>query len=288
MWSYITKNKIMINRTSVQAYNKKIRNRLYKELIYATDSVQISMCYFNDGALLKLLSIKAFAGIKISIVIDDNKVNQRFSPSLQAAADLGCTIHWSTHSRLMHSKYVIIDGEKLITGSYNLTNAAPNNHENIVVIENNPRLVNFFQQDHDLLKNSCHIIDPKENIEEENQFLTPLMKSRIFSIENNESFSIPASLFNKQLMLDFKWNHFKNLPIMLQDLFAENEEGRTVENLFKKFPELTNQLSNIPYALLIKCTLCGDETIQSWFSIHPNKSGRCSACKTKINKKNSN
>lgn len=278
----------MINRTSVQAYNKKIRNRLYKELIYATDSVQISMCYFNDGALLKLLSIKAFAGIKISIVIDDNKVNKRFISSLEAAADLGCLIYWSASSKLMHSKYIIVDGKKVITGSYNLTNAAPMNYESIVIINDEPSLINFFQKDHKLHRSNCQLLEAKEKIEEENQYLTPLMKSRMFSMGNDESFSIPASFLNKQLMLDFKWNHFKNLPLDLKNLFAKNDEGKTVETLFKRFPELTNQLSNIPYALLIKCTLCGDETIRSWFSIHSNKSGRCSACETKINKKSSN
>jgi len=51
------------------------------------------------------------------------------------------------NKRVMHHKVFIIDGEKVITGSYNFSNSAESkNDENIIMLEN-PEIAETYEQE---------------------------------------------------------------------------------------------------------------------------------------------
>ena len=258
----------------VAAYNKNIREQLLKEILAATDSIAIAMCYFNDKNLLQLLCIKAFAGIEVNIVVDSNKINKKFMSSLQDAAALGCGIFWNKARNLMHHKYLIVDGVKLITGSYNMTNAAPNNMENIVVINADNELINVYSKSFvEALSTSVQI--KNDRIGGANRFITPFMKGRL-NIDNLGPISTQDSKSNRALIIDYNWNPFKLIYLKIKDVFDYDMLGKRAELLFKNYPELTYLLSYISLPIIIECEYCDQKTIYSWFRLHAYTECSCS------------
>jgi phosphatidylserine/phosphatidylglycerophosphate/cardiolipin synthase-like enzyme len=86
-------------------------------------------------------------GVKIRVVMDKDQSSNRNS-KLQYFLNNG--LETKLESRTMHNKYAIIDGKKLITGSYNWTAAAEkNNFENIVIVSNAPGIIKSYQDNFD-------------------------------------------------------------------------------------------------------------------------------------------
>jgi phosphatidylserine/phosphatidylglycerophosphate/cardiolipin synthase-like enzyme len=55
------------------------------------------------------------------------------------------TTYIDTKHQIAHNKVIVIDGTTLITGSYNFTKSAQNsNAENLLIIKNNPALINKY------------------------------------------------------------------------------------------------------------------------------------------------
>lgn len=123
-----------------QAFFGDIRSQLVDRIDVAKDSLKIAMAWFTNQVLFQLILDKAAGGTKIQIIISDSEANFRqdtgldFDALQRKGVKISVTSSGSDY-HFMHHKFVVIDEKILITGSYNWSNNAHTNFENILVIE---------------------------------------------------------------------------------------------------------------------------------------------------------
>lgn len=101
----------------------------------AEDSIDIAMYTFTDFALARALAKAKERGVKVRIYLDRSQVKAKYGQSRYLAQN-ELDVRISSNSAIMHNKFAIIDGEILITGSYNWTiSANKRNDENVLVID---------------------------------------------------------------------------------------------------------------------------------------------------------
>lgn len=124
---------IMNNR----AYFSNIRSKILSLLEHAEKEVLIAMAWFTNRDLLNATIQCLRRGVKVKLILLDDIINHcDFGADFNLfIAEKGSEFYLYPQSmKFMHHKFCIIDGETLITGSYNWTNYAESrNLENIVV-----------------------------------------------------------------------------------------------------------------------------------------------------------
>ncbi|MFH2068180.1 MAG: phospholipase D-like domain-containing protein [Candidatus Omnitrophota bacterium] len=128
----------------VQVYlNPKCRTIILKELKSAQKEIFFSHYVFTDSEIIQILKKKTSQGIKVSGILEqDWAVNDTAFRELNAS---GANVAWDKNYYLNHYKLFLIDGKKVITGSYNPSGAAKRNQEIISVIES-PEVARFYKQ----------------------------------------------------------------------------------------------------------------------------------------------
>ncbi len=105
------------------------------QLLGAKDSILVQAYSFTNPAIASALVGARERGVKVVMLLDKSHRTQKYS-----AADF--TTHGGVETliddrhAIAHNKIMIIDGQVVITGSYNFTKAAEkSNAENLVIIE---------------------------------------------------------------------------------------------------------------------------------------------------------
>ncbi|SFB97881.1 PLD-like domain-containing protein [Algibacter lectus] len=112
---------------------EEIFNDLSESLSNAKDRIIVVTAWFTDQKLLDVLIDKQREGTVVSVVIGDNKDNQKLD--FKALTDLGgkLTRIKGNGFGMMHQKYCVIDNSIGFHGSYNWTvNARRNNSESVI------------------------------------------------------------------------------------------------------------------------------------------------------------
>lgn len=123
----------------VESYFQNIKEVIVDELTKAKTSVDLASAFFTDKSLFDVLCALARNGVKVRLVVSDELTNIHnkgidFSELINSGGEFFLSSRTSNNS-LMHHKFCIIDGAAVITGSYNYTNKAQENRENIVVVK---------------------------------------------------------------------------------------------------------------------------------------------------------
>lgn len=132
-------------------YFENIKSVLTQELGAASKCLKIAVAWLNDPALFEIILKKANEIVVELLVINDslnNTAGNNFEGFISCRFS---ELYLAEPAKLMHHKFAIIDNDKVITGSYNWTRGARNNHENIIVIQN-PRIVQNYYAEFDSLK----------------------------------------------------------------------------------------------------------------------------------------
>ncbi len=107
---------------------------IVRELNKAKSTVLVQAYSFTSAPIAKALLNGHKRGIKIEVILDKSQVNQRYS-SATFLYNQGITVKIDALHAIAHNKVMIIDGETVITGSFNFTKAAEEkNAENLLVI----------------------------------------------------------------------------------------------------------------------------------------------------------
>lgn len=124
--------------------NSDIHERIIKEITKAQNYVHVAMAWFTDPEILGALETVARSGKKVELIISENSVNEKLDFS--GLKHLGATVLRvkKTGFGTMHQKFCVIDGDVVISGSYNWTiNAKKNNDENIFIATNKNVVLQF-------------------------------------------------------------------------------------------------------------------------------------------------
>lgn len=116
-------------------------NQIIHLLNLAEKKIQIAVYSINNDHITQALLDAHKRGIPIQILTDRTQAGQqKASAPLLKKAGIDIKVH-SKH-RIEHNKFMVVDEEAMITGSYNWTNPASlKNSENCMVVWNDPDTV---------------------------------------------------------------------------------------------------------------------------------------------------
>ena len=140
---------------SVVAYfNEEILKQLQNYLTYARKSLKIAVSWFTNFSLFKQIKQMANDGIKIQIIINNDLINNGgYCLNLDELIESkNVELSLVEYPHLLHHKFVIIDDDLLITGSYNWTRFSGKNYENMVVIKDEEIIEQFSNEFDELVE----------------------------------------------------------------------------------------------------------------------------------------
>ena len=185
----------MISNTS---YFQNIQLAILNELDKTDNSIVLAISWLTDKVLFHKLYSLCKKGKKVEILLNYDNINLSSNIDYEIITKSGGKIYWEYPdiNQLMHNKYCIIDNCTIINGSYNWTNNAKNNNENIIVIKNDFELIKQFENEFYRLTNQKHRI-------------------------NQETFSFPVEYNSPFPTYDLFLNWWKSVGIILNIVLTE-------------------------------------------------------------------
>jgi phosphatidylserine/phosphatidylglycerophosphate/cardiolipin synthase-like enzyme len=114
------------------------RTLLIRTIDGAKRSVDLAVFTFTDGAVADALGRATERGVKVRAILDARQSKQKSSQLITLQAR-GCQVRLLSgtgRGGLMHHKFLIVDGARVWTGSYNFTGAADrHNAENGLLLD---------------------------------------------------------------------------------------------------------------------------------------------------------
>ncbi len=118
------------------AHFNRIHETILTELRNARQSVYIAVAWFTDREIFRILCEQAGQGVSVNLLISSDGTNFRadglkFDELTQCGGSVG--VVGGEKKSFMHNKFCVIDGHTVITGSFNWSYKARQNHENITI-----------------------------------------------------------------------------------------------------------------------------------------------------------
>ncbi|WP_020602583.1 phospholipase D-like domain-containing protein [Spirosoma spitsbergense] len=120
------------------AHFTHIYETIIAELQKARQSVYVAVAWFTDRDLFQCLCERAATGIRVKLMLTNDTINFRegglpFDRLSQAGGQVYIIGSGGEKQTLMHNKFCVIDEQTVITGSFNWSYKARQNHENITI-----------------------------------------------------------------------------------------------------------------------------------------------------------
>lgn len=202
----------------------EILARIKTELYNAQSEILVAMAWFTNPELFEILEKKAEEQVKISVIVSDQPDNEKLD--FEALRRMGVRFNRIKNIGygMMHLKFCVIDRQLAISGSYNWSNNAKNNHEQVLVTTF-PKTVDelvttFFKIENRIEKINNGV--SMEDIEKEEQ-------SELEQRLNNSS---QKSTFSQKEELSFQEKSLKDFQDVLTSIIA-TEVGSFDKNLLK-------------------------------------------------------
>lgn len=117
----------------------------------ATDSIDLAAYAFTSQSVAKVLLAAKRRGVNVRVLADKQSGRERYS-AVTFLANQGVSVRLNGRYAIQHSKFALIDGETVQTGSLNYTQSAfMRNAENIVVIRGERAVSLAYQQEFERL-----------------------------------------------------------------------------------------------------------------------------------------
>ena len=144
------------NRSSsvVAYFNEEIMKQLQNRLTYARKSLKIAVSWFTNYSIFKQLKQMANDGIRIQMIINNDLINNGgYCLNLnELIENENVELSLVEYPHLLHHKFVIIDDDLLITGSYNWTRFSGKNYENMVIVNDGVIIEQFSNEFDELIE----------------------------------------------------------------------------------------------------------------------------------------
>jgi phosphatidylserine/phosphatidylglycerophosphate/cardiolipin synthase-like enzyme len=100
----------------------------------AKQTVYVQAYSFTSAPIAKALVEAHKRGVKVQVILDKSRRTEKYS-SADFVAHAGIPVQIDAAHAITHNKVMVIDGETVISGSFNFTKAAEErNAENLLVI----------------------------------------------------------------------------------------------------------------------------------------------------------
>jgi len=118
----------------------KCTDLIVREIASARQSILVQAYSFTSVPILAALKAAHARGVDVGVIVDKTSARQSKSGSRYSAAtylsNAGIAVWVDTKVAIAHNKVMVIDGETVITGSFNFTAAAQkSNAENLLVLD---------------------------------------------------------------------------------------------------------------------------------------------------------
>gem|GEM_PF-4620692 len=122
----------------VKTYFNNIQNTILSYLADAEDEIVVAVAWLTSKDLFEQLCRRAMAGVDVKVLILKDEINLNSDCNYNELEKVGGQLFWQENltNSLMHHKFCVIDKKTVITGSFNWTNKASQNRENITIIQN--------------------------------------------------------------------------------------------------------------------------------------------------------
>lgn len=128
--------------------NGGARQRLVRAIQESRKTIDIAVYNFTAFELAEALYAAKARGVHVRVLVD-REMAETGGSGVRGLRLNGITVRTLgvAEQSLMHNKFAVFDERLVVTGSYNWTNSAEHaNYENLVVLEE-PKLVERFQQE---------------------------------------------------------------------------------------------------------------------------------------------
>lgn len=106
-----------------------------QEIVKSKKSVYVQAYGLTSYAIIYQLKAAHNRGVVVKVILDGGNLSDN-SSVIKELANTGIEVYIDKMSGIAHNKIMIIDNKKVITGSFNFTNAADHrNAENVLLIE---------------------------------------------------------------------------------------------------------------------------------------------------------
>ena len=124
--------------------DKKIVNFAMRQCLSARKTVDIAVYLIGSKRVANALVKAHKKGISIRMIIDGKVARSRYSKD-DFLKNKGIEVRTiRVRGGSMHSKFILIDGEKLIAGSANLTNDANYRNHEFIFVSEDPKIIEPF------------------------------------------------------------------------------------------------------------------------------------------------
>ena len=128
----------LVPQTHIRVYftpGDSAESAIVEQLLSAKESILVQAYSFTNPAIASALADARSRGVNVVILLDKSHRTQKYSAA-DFTANAGINTFIDDRHAIAHNKIMIIDGQVVITGSYNFTKAAEkSNAENLVIIE---------------------------------------------------------------------------------------------------------------------------------------------------------
>ena len=142
------------NNMQTEAVFENIAERIVSEINKAQNSIFIAVAWFTNRNIFSVLQRKAKEGCQVNLMYSADHINENSSIDfdlLKTKNSKVFPIGDGDHD-LMHNKFCVIDHCTVITGSYNWSNKAESNHENITITNGVTSLAEQFVSEFNKIK----------------------------------------------------------------------------------------------------------------------------------------
>jgi len=133
--------------------NGGVADALIAMIGQARKSIAVQAYVFTHNKISEALIEAHERGVAVDVILDDDQSDIGGAERMKLRR-AGITVYIPKIDGMkMHNKTLIIDSRTIVTGSFNFTYAADEkNAENLIVIEDRPRLVRAFEKYHEQLQ----------------------------------------------------------------------------------------------------------------------------------------
>lgn len=104
------------------------------ELASAKQTILVQAYSFTSAPIAKALVDAYKRGVKVQVILDKSQKTEKYS-SATFLANQGVPVKIDSKHAIAHNKVMVIDGETIITGSFNFTKSAEGkNAENVLIL----------------------------------------------------------------------------------------------------------------------------------------------------------